>query len=181
MEPPLGPVLDEHWAPDHIVLARRVLSHAGRLFVERDANGAVIVHSPLADMAAVEHRYPAWALGPFGRIEPEFAVPRRPGVFAVVSTGVVRYVGASNDLERTFGVRDGLGHISRRDATSRRHEEACRLNRLIVAEAVAGRDLDLYLLLLEPRRWWGGREGEAPSVVAAEILSVARPEWHLPE
>lgn len=181
MQPPLGPVQDEHWAPDHIVLARRVLSYAGRLFVERDANGTVIVHSPLADMAAVEHRYPAWALGPFGRIEPEFAVPRRPGVYAIVSAGVARYVGATNDLERVFGTRDGLGHISRRNAMSKRHEEVCRLNRLMVVEAVAGRALDLYLLPLEPRRWWGGRSGEAPSTVAAEILSIVRPEWHLPE
>jgi len=181
VEPPLGPVLDEHWAPDHIVLARRVLSYAGRLFVERDANGAVIVHSPLADMAAVEHRYPAWALGPFGRVEPEFAVPRRPGVFAIVSSGVARYVGASRDLERTFGTREGLGHISRRDATSRRREEVCRLNRLIVAEAVAGRTLDLYLLPLESRRWWRGGSGEVPATIAAEIVAAARPEWHLPE
>ena len=181
MEPPLSSVPDEHWAPDHVMLARRVLSHAGRLFVERDANGTVLVHSPLADMAAVEHRYPAWALGPFGRVEPEFAVPHRPGVFAIVSAGVARYVGASANLERTFGARDGLGHISRRDAMSRRHEEACRLNRLIVAEAVAGRTLDLYLIMLESRRWWGGRSGEAPSAVAAEIVGAARPEWHLPE
>ena len=35
--------MDEHWAPDHIVLARRVLTHAGRLLVERDATGAVVL------------------------------------------------------------------------------------------------------------------------------------------
>lgn len=182
METPLGPpVSDEHWAPDHIVLARRVLSYAGRLFVERDADGSVLMHSPLADMAAVEHRYPAWALGPFGRIEPEFAVPRRPGVYAIVGAGVARYVGASNDLERTFGARYGLGHVSRRDATQRRHEERCRLNRLIVAEAVAGRTVDLYLLPLAPRSWWGARSGEAPAAVAQEIVTATRPDWHLPE
>lgn len=181
MELPLGPVPDEHWAPDHIVLARRVLSYAGRLFVERDADGSVLVHSPLADMAAVEHRYPAWALGPFGRVEPEFAVPDRPGVYAVVVAGVARYVGASRDLERTFGVRDGLGDITRREATSRRHEEVCRLNRLIVAEAAAGRTVELYLLPFEPHHWWQRRTGEVPADVAAEIVAEVHPAWHLPD
>ena len=85
--PSLG---DEHWAPPHVVLARRVLTYAGRLFPERDANGSVLEYSPLAGMAAVETRYPAWALGPFSRIEPEFALPEQPGVYALVTDGVVR-------------------------------------------------------------------------------------------
>lgn len=173
--------MDEHWAPDHIVLARRVLTHAGRLLVERDATGAVVLSSPLEGMAAVEQRYPAWARGPFGRIEPEFALPDRPGVYALVCQGVVRYVGASNDLERTFGPRRGIGHVSRRDSTSRRAEEVCRLNRLITAEAVAGRTVDLYVLGMEGRRWYGRRAGEAPAAVAAEIVAVVRGDWHLPE
>lgn len=181
MQLPLGPAPDEHWAPDHIVLARRVLSYAGRLLVERDAAGAVVVHSPLADMAAVEHRYPAWALGPFGHVEPEFAVPRLPGVYAIVSAGVARYVGGANDLERTFSVRDGLGEISRRDATRRRNEELCRLNRLVVAEAASGRTVDLYLLPLEPRRWWRSRGAQTPAAVAGEIVAAVHPAWHLPE
>lgn len=181
LDGPLGPVEDEHWAPDHIVLARRVLTRAGRLFVERDATGLVLQRSPLEDMAAVEQRYPAWARGPFGRIEPEFALPDRPGVYALVSDGVVRYVGASEDLERTFGPRHGLGHISRRDCTNRRQEEPCRLNRLITADAVAGRIVDLYLLELERRRWYGGRSGDGPAAVAAEIVAAVRGEWHLPE
>src|SRR5690606_11465184 len=96
---------DEHWAPDHLVLARTVLNNAGRLLVARDADGAVVQHSPLADMAAVEQRYPGWALGPFGTIEPERVLPEDPGVFALVESGVVRYVGASPDLARTFGPR----------------------------------------------------------------------------
>lgn len=181
MEPPLGPLEDEHWAPDHIVLARRVLTYAGRLFVEREADGSVLLHSPLEDMAAVEQRYPAWALGPFGRIEPEFALPDRPGVYALVSEGVVHYVGATASLESQFGQRHGLGHVSRRDCTNRRREEVCRLNRLITADAVGGRTVDLYVIALEPRRWYGARRGEAPTAVAAEIVAASRGDWHLPE
>jgi hypothetical protein len=177
----LGPTADEHWAPDHVVLARRVLTHAGRLFVERGPGGEVVLTSPLEDMAAVEQRYPAWALGPFGRIEPEFAVPDRPGVYALVSSGVVHYLGWSKRLSRTFSARSGLGEITRQDCTSSRREEVCRLNRLIAAEAVAGRTVDLYLLLLERRRWYGRREGEGPAAVAAEILAETRGDWHLPE
>jgi hypothetical protein len=171
---------DEHWAPDHIVLSRRVLTYAGRLFVERDASGVVLEHSPLAGMAAVEQRYPLWALGPFGRIEPEFAVPEAPGVFALVTDGVVRYVGASRALDRTFGPKYGLGHISRKDAQKDRREERCRLNRLVTAEARAGRTVDVYLVVMAGRRW-PMRAPESPAEVAAEIVAANRGDWHLPE
>lgn len=171
---------DEHWAPDHIVLSRRVLTYAGRLFAERDASGVVLEHSPLAGMAAVEQRYPAWALGPFGRIEPEFALPEAPGVFALVTDGVVRYVGQSRGLDRTFGARYGIGHIARRDAQKSRSEERCRLNRLVTAEARAGRTVDVYLIVTQARRW-PLRPAESPVEIAAEIRDANRGDWHLPE
>lgn len=174
---------DEHWAPPHLVLARRLLTYAGRLFAERDANGVVMEYSPLAGMAAVEHRYPAWALGPFSRIEPEFAMPASPGVFALVTDGVVRYVGHARNLEVAFGLREGIGHISRRDAQRARREERCRLNRLITTEARAGRTVDAYVLVLEAPPWWRptARAPESPAAVAAEIVESNRGDWHLPE
>lgn len=163
------------------MLSRKVLAHAGRLFVERDAAGEVLLNSPLADMAAVEHRYPAWALGPFGRIEPEYALPEAPGVFALVSAGVVRYVGSAQDIARAFSARHGLGHISRRDAQRSRHEEWARLNRLITAEARTGGEVDLYLLVM-PGRWsWRRRRSDDPARIAAEIVEGTRGDWHLPE
>ena len=180
MDSPTVPSADEHWAPDHLVLARHVLAHAGRLFVERDASGVVLTLTPLAGMAAVEQRYPPWALGPFGRIEPENALPESPGVFALVSQGVVRYVGATGDLARMFGMQKGLGHISRRDCRSGRAEERCRLNRLITTEAVAGQPVDLYLLVM-PARWAWRSTADAPSRVVAEIVAGNRGDWHLPE
>lgn len=172
--------MDEHWAPDHLVLARHVLAHAGRLFVERDASGAVLTRSPLAGMAAVEQRYPRWALGPFGRIEPEYALPESAGVFALVSRGVVHYVGATRDLARLFGMQKGLGHISRRDARSSRAEERCRLNRMITAEGIAGRAVDIYLLPIPGRLWPWQSRSEPAARVAAEILASTRGDWHLP-
>ena len=170
---------DEHWAPPHVVLARRVLAYAGRLFVERDANGTVMEYSPLSGMAAVEHRYPAWALGPFSRIEPEFDLPEQPGVYALVTDGAVRYVGHAKDVDAAFGIRAGIGHISRRA----RAEERCRLNRLITAEARAGRTVDLYVLALESVPWWrfAPRPVETPVAVATEILQAGRGDWHPPE
>ena len=182
MDSPTVPSADGHWAPDHLVLARHVLAHAGRLFVERDASGVVLTYSPLAGMAAVEQRYPPWALGPFGRIEPEYALPESPGVYALVCNGVVHYVGATNDVSRLFGVQKGVGHISRRDCRSRRAEERCRLNRLITTEAVAGRPVDLYLLRMPaPWTWKFGSTADAPSRVVAEIVASNRGDWHLPE
>lgn len=174
---------DEHWAPPHLVLARRTLAYAGRLFAERDASGVVVEYSPLAGMAAVEHRYPAWALGPFSRIEAEFALPEQPGVFALVTSGTTRYVGHARDLDAAFGPRVGIGHISRRQAQSARSEERCRLNRLVTAEARAGRTVDLYVLAMDRRPWWRptGGSAESPAVVAAEILETNRGDWHLPE
>ena len=175
---------DEHWAPDHIVLERKVLAYAGRLLVERDMDGQVFEHSPLAGMAAVEQRYPAWALGPFGRIEPERHLPERPGVFALVEQGAVRYVGSSRDLARTFGARHGLGHISRRDCQLSQREERCRLNRLITASGRAGRVVDLYLLVTSERRsppWLPLPSHDAvPADVAAVLARTAHGSWHLP-
>lgn len=181
MDRPIVPSPDEHWSPDHLVLSRKVLAHAGRLFVERDAAGELILNSPLADMAAVEQRYPAWALGPFGRIEPEYALPETPGVYALVSAGVVRYVGSAQNLARAFSARHGMGYISRRDAQRSRREERARLNRLITSEARSGNEVDLYLLVM-PSRWsWRRRRSDDPARIAAEIVSNTRGDWHLPE
>src|SRR5665811_2486085 len=114
-------------------------------------------------MAVVEQRYPAWALGPFSRIEPEFALPHSPGVFALVTEGVVRYVGSSRDLDRSFGARHGLGHISRRNCQSSGQEEPCRLNRLITSEGKAGRGVGGYVLAMPKRRWSARTEaGDSP-------------------
>lgn len=169
----------DHWAPEHLVLARRVLSHAGRLLVGHDAEGRVMTHRPLSDMAAVEHRYPSWALGPFGHVEPETDPPAAPGVFALVQAGVVRYVGSSRDLSRTLGPQ-GIGTVSRRDAQRRDSEERCRLNHRVVAEARVGRVVDLYLLATGSRTLLGGIRGERPEDVAAEITADVRGAWHLP-
>lgn len=172
---------DEHWAPDRILLARRPLDHAGVLVVERDQYGRVLTQEPLEGMAAVEQRYPGWARGPFGRVEPERRLPRRPGVFALAQAGSVRYVGASEDLARTFSAH-GLGEISRRDAQRSTSEEACRLNRLVVAEALAGRVVDLYVHLLpRPRFSLRGRTGgEDPYVLAGELRAGHRGAWQPP-
>ena len=174
---------DGHWAPERILLARRPLVHAGVLLVESDQYGQVLTQEPLEGMAAVEHRYPAWARGPFGRIEPERRLPGRPGAFALVQAGTVRYIGGSCDLARTFSTR-GLGEISRRDAQRSASEEACRLNRLVVAEALAGNVVDLYVLVLRRQGPLGNvlrrTRIEDPHALADELAAQHRGTWHLP-
>lgn len=171
---------DDHWAPEHLVLARSVLTYAGRLLVQRDEAGDVVVHSPLAGMAAVEQRYPSWALGPFGHVETERELPSSPGVFALVQAGRVRYVSSASDLARELGHR-GLGQISRRDCTRPAGEERCRLNRLVVAEARHGRTVELYVLVTRRSRFLPGRAGqESPADVAARLSAEVRDGWHLP-
>ncbi|NCT91052.1 hypothetical protein GXB85_08840 [Cellulomonas sp. APG4] len=183
MDRPAGPTpsADEHWAPEHLVVDREALAYAGRLLVERDDAGQVLTSSPLEGMAAVEQRYPAWALGPFGRVEPERALPSRAGVFALVQGGAVRYVGSSGDLERTFSAR-GIGQVSRRDAQQARNEERCRLNRLVVAEARAGRTVDLYVLLVEATglQRLSRAPGRRAEGLAARLARATQGAWHLP-
>ncbi len=167
-----------------MVLLRQVLSRAGRLLVQRDAAGQVVLHSPLAGMAAVEQRHPSWALGPFGRIEPELPLSDWPALYALVVDGVVRYVGASPCLAHTFDARHGLGEISRRDCQTSGREEQCRLNRLVVAEARSGRSTDLYALGTGSRpglvRSLTGGRAEAPTALAAEVVASLRPAWNRP-
>ncbi|WP_249381124.1 hypothetical protein [Actinotalea sp. K2] len=171
---------DEHWAPDHVLLARRPLTYAGQLLVLREHDGRPIEYAPLAGMAAVEARYPVWALGPFGYVEPERDLPRTPAVFALLQSGVVRYVGATRDVARTFSSRRGLGTISRRDCQLSRREEHCRLNRLVVAEARAGRTVDLYLMGVGKRGPASARGLEQAEQIAAEIRESVTGSWHLP-
>ena len=173
--------MDEHWAPDSLVLNRLSLTYAGRLLVERDRSGEVLTYSPLEGMAAVEHRYPAWALGPFGNVETERAMPSTPGVFALVQSGVVRYVASSRNLARTFSERRGLGEISRRDCRRATHEEACRLNRLVTAQALTGEAVDVYLWVVERARL-GKRRAAALELdeLAARMAADGRGAWHLP-
>ena len=182
--PGARPSADEHWAPDHLVLDKRVLTYSGRILAEREPDGQILLSSPLAGMAAVEQRYPAWALGPFGRLEPERELPPAPGVFALATQGTVQYVGASADLARTFDDRHGLGHISRRDCQLSRREERCRLNRLITAQLQAGGVVDLYVMTTgSPSRLSAivGRPlADAPTSHAAELARVANGSWHLP-
>lgn len=135
---------DEHWAPPRLVIDEVDLDHGGRLFVVHDRRGRVYRHEPLAGMAAVEHRYPEWARGPFGLVEPERELPSEPGLYALVEQGVVRFVGAAVDLRRAFGPR-GIGEVRRRDCDDARREDALRVNAGVVAAAMAGRTVDLYL------------------------------------
>ena len=96
----------------------------------------------------------------------------------------MRYVGSSRDLARTFGIRHGLGHISRRECQLPRYEERCRLNRLVVASLRAGRVVDLYLLVTSERRrphWIPlPKRDPVPAEVASSLARIANGAWHPP-
>lgn len=182
--PPPSTAPDDHWAPDHLVLARQVLAYGGRLLVEQDESGGLLLDAPLDGMAAVEQRYPAWARGPFARIMPERVLPGVPGVYALVDAGTPRYVGATDDLARTFGTADGLGLITRRTSQRADGQTLCRLNRHITTAAERGRTIDLYHLATGSRpslfRTFVGRRAESPDDLAATIAQDARGAWQLP-
>lgn len=187
----------EHWAPAQLVLARRRFTLVGPLSVARDGAGTVVLqHAPVG-----ADRSP----GPFGRIWSVAPVPAAPGVFALVERGTVRYVGHSPDLGRTFS-RQGLGEVSRRGASDPAEAEHRRLHHLLVAAAVDGRTVDLYVLVSGPSaprgRGWalrgllrGGSAGEPgaeepvtgptpaarrPAELAEQIRAATLGSWQLP-
>lgn len=174
---------DEHWAPDHLVLAGQVLSYGGRLLVEWDDDG-VLLDSPLDGIAAVEQRYPSWAQGTFGRISPETPLTSAPGVYVLVDAGKPCYAGAAHSLAQMFGERDGLGLITRRTSQLPDGRTLCRLNRLITTSAERGRVIDLYHLVTgaapNPFRALLGRRPQAPEELAREIADAANGPWQTP-
>lgn len=169
---------DEHWAPPRLLIGDVDLEHAGRLFVVHDRRGRVYRHEPLAGMAALEHRYPAWARGPFGLVEPERDLPAAPGLYALVEQGVVRFVGAATDLHRAFGPR-GVGEIRRRDCDDPRREGDLRANAGVVAAAMGGRTVDLYLMVTgrTTRMDRFLARDTAPREVAARLRELVADPW----
>ncbi|NTW38799.1 MAG: hypothetical protein HGA44_02755 [Cellulomonadaceae bacterium] len=146
---------DEHWAPDTIVLAHQMLARTATLVLERDEDGEVVLDTPPDEPAVARTRAP-WARGPFGRIATDAPVPRAAGLFALVESGTVRYVGTAERLDRMFG-RPGIGEITCKDCADPRNDEVCRLNRRVTAEARLGRAIDLYVLVTDSATAAGSR------------------------
>lgn len=153
---------DAHWAPPQLMLAKRMLTHAGHLGVTWAQDGP-------ADRRTAE-------------IAPSQPLPAARGLYALVEAGVVRYVGFSEHLARTFGPR-GLGRCRPQDRLDARRTEDSRLHDLIVASARNRRIVDVYVLLDESPtpRWWRRRQPAHThrdlSVEAATIGAATNGHW----
>lgn len=156
---------DAHWAPPQLVLATRLLTHAGHLQVAWDGDDR------------------SGGRGVPGRLTPSAPLPPVHGVYALVEDGAVRYVGYAEHLARTFGAR-GLGRAAgAKDCDDPRRAEECRLQHLVLDAARRGVVIDVYLLTdpePELRRWWQRRTVAATSdlaQVAAQIGAAVRGTW----
>ncbi len=159
---------EAHWAPPQLVLASRLLDHAGHLQVtwERDD-----LRGGRATSA---------------RLTPSQPLPPTRGVYALVEDGAVRYVGFTEHLPIIFGPR-GLGRMTAKDCQDERRAEHCRLRGLILDVAAHGRVVDVYLLtdpVAPRRRWWQRPQPAAVTVPprdlaadAAQIDAAVRGDW----
>jgi hypothetical protein len=103
------------------------------------------------------------------------SVPTGPGVFALVQSGTVRFLGSSGDLRNAFGRRRAERH--------RRGRLDPALESMILHHTRSGRLVDLYLLQTEDdghRTWFGAwARREAPAVDEALDQVLVDP-WDLP-
>lgn len=105
-------------------------------------DGAVVSLMP-------QHRYQnaknlllnSYGAGPFCK----FAIPRQfnvSGVYALVVEGTTKYIGECINLSSRYN--SGYGNISPRNCFKGGQETNCRVNALVLAESLHGRQVELW-------------------------------------
>ena len=134
--------------------------------VKRDQDGQPITYDPgnryINTAGLRRHQY---GNGPFCR----FSIDQPPGlrgVYALCQSEDVMYVGIADDLAQRYN--QGYGTIQPRNCFERGQSTNCRVNRLILQEAEAGRSLVL---------WFEG--ASQPRPLEAELIRRLQPPWNL--
>lgn len=107
------------------------------------------------------HRYGG---GPFCA----FAIPsdlERPGVYAVVEDGEIRYIGECEDLSHHFNM--GYGQIAPRNCFRGGQETNCRINALVLDATTRSARICLWFL-----------ETTAHKAIEAELRNRLHPPWN---
>ncbi len=105
-----------------------------------------------------------YGAGPFCRLR----IPGNisvSGVYAIIRDGCVLYIGECQNLSQRFNA--GYGQISPRNCYQGGQETNCRMNTLVLREALAGRALSLYF-----------RECKDYKNLEAHLRQEVRPEWN---
>ncbi len=111
--------------------------------LKRDLDQEIILGNPedryrMASTAKL-HRH---GQGPFCELSISFE-PSVAGAFILTVEDEAAYVGTAEDLQRR--INSQIGHISPSDCYSRGQPTNCRLNKLILEEALAGRAVQVWL------------------------------------
>ena len=139
--------------------------HVTALEVERDRNGKPLKNRPQPRYSkASVTKLHLYGDGEFCR----FTIPNDPplgGVYVITSEGRPQYVGECVDLSKRYNT--GYGNISPRNCFEGGQQTNCRINKLVLAEAAAGRRLDLWFFETANRKQ-----------VEARLIRSVRPPWN---
>jgi len=146
-------------------LLGRLFRRIARIEPARDSSGALVEERPHDRYArAAEKALHAHGAGPFCR----FQIPRQPlepGVYCLTVADNVVYVGECLDLIVRFNA--GYGIISPRNCYSGGQLTNCKVNRLILEEVRAERDVVLWFHATADRK-----------ALEEELRAQLRPPWN---
>lgn len=132
---------------------------------DRDAFGRVAVETPALHAANPNRAQHAYGRGPFARLG--FATgEQRPGVFAVLVDGRLRYLGRTASLAGSFGA-SGLGRIDARACVEPRELWRCRVNGEIAQALRRGASVTV---LFHPSRHAADLE--------RSLIATLAPDWN---
>lgn len=92
-------------------------------------------------------------------------LPRGPGVYAFVSDGEVVYIGKAGLIAKRF--MPGYRLISPRMCYEGGPQTTCRINALVLVEALSGRSIHVLVL-----------ETTAFEAVESELIQIYQPKWN---
>lgn len=142
----------------------------GEIVPEQGQSGAYLEHMPQDrfDRAATTPLH-AYGAGPFCRFKIARSC-RDAGIYILTSDSISVYVGECVNLGKRWGP-NGYGGISPRNCFVGGQSTNCRVNAAILAEAKAGRVIELFFRPFS---------GDKPDRVAAEssLILALRPAWN---
>ena len=167
-----------HSAPSTFIAELKRSAKISEMKIEGYLFSQVCVLSPKKDEAGIYQLLPhsryankrklklhKYGVGPFCG----FSIPteiRTSGVYAIVSGGVVKYVGRCQNLSARFN--SGYGNISPRNCFSGGQQTNCRINNLMFSEASVQPSIHLYF------------HASLDFVnIEVEIIERLKPSWNL--
>jgi len=134
----------------------------GKLQLEVDSAGILIEYMP---RVKPEVRLNKYATGPFCH----FNLPsssKVPGVYAIIISEEIKYIGESEDLARRFGP-SGYGRITSRNCHADGQATNCKINSLVLKEAKEGHIIEIWFYATKDRK-----------IMEDKLIDFAKPPWN---